>query len=281
MNLITLIFQLILTIPLTIILQYFNNKENRLINHILIPSIYIIIISALIPSISTNIFLIVIFEIFIRNFYITNITNQDKEVSTFSFIIESLISIALSLFTYNYFISKVDTVIPNPEDIKGFVWFLIVLYVVNLYNSSTKDKVKKDSIKKSKLKSERVIMQYAKLKNTYFNIIKSKNNVINNLIYAIMINEETKNPKVYRQFKETFNAILRKETYYGIMQEKSYNRISDEDSVKLAVERFEKILRNTDLKEKEQIDKILINYSVEDKENIINIYNIITNFLKR
>lgn len=281
MNLITLIFQLILTIPLTIILQYFNNKENRLINHILIPSIYIIIISALIPSISTNIFLIVIFEIFIRNFYITNITNQDKEVSTFSFIIESLISIALSLFTYNYFISKVDTVIPNPEDIKGFVWFLIVLYVVNLYNSSTKDKVKKDSIKKSKLKSERVIMQYAKLKNTYFNIIKSKNNVINNLIYAIMINEETKNPKVYRQFKETFNAILRKETYYGIMQEKSYNRVSDEDSVKLAVERFEKILRNTDLKEKEQIDKILINYSVEDKENIINIYNIITNFLKR
>ena len=271
MNLITLIFQLILTIPLTIILQYFNNKENRLINHILIPSIYIIIISALIPSISTNIFLIVIFEIFIRNFYITNITNQDKEVSTFSFIIESLISIALSLFTYNYFISKVDTVIPNPEDIKGFVWFLIVLYVVNLYNSSTKDKVKKDSIKKSKLKSERVIMQYAKLKNTYFNIIKSKNNVINNLIYAIMINEETKNPKVYRQFKETFNAILRKETYYGIMQEKSYNRVSDEDSVKLAVERFEKILRNTDLKEKEQIDKILINYSVEDKENIINI----------
>ena len=281
MNLITLIFQLILTIPLTIILQYFNNKENRLINHILIPSIYIIIISALIPSISTNIFLIVIFEIFIRNFYITNITNQDKEVSTFSFIIESLISIALSLFTYNYFISKVDTVIPNPEDIKGFVWFLIVLYVVNLYNSSTKDKVKKDSIKKSKLKSERVIMQYAKLKNTYFNIIKSKNNVINNLIYAIMINEETKNPKVYRQFKETFNAILRKETYYGIMQEKSYNRVSDEDSVKLAVERFEKILRNTDLKEKEQIDKILINYSVEDKENIINIYNIINDFLKR
>ena len=281
MNLMTLIFQLILTIPLTIILQYFNNKENRLINHILIPSIYIIIISALIPSISTNIFLIVIFEIFIRNFYITNITNQDKEVSTFSFIIESLISIALSLFTYNYFISKVDTVIPNPEDIKGFVWFLIVLYVVNLYNSSTKDKVKKDSIKKSKLKSERVIMQYAKLKNTYFNIIKSKNNVINNLIYAIMINEETKNPKVYRQFKETFNAILRKETYYGIMQEKSYNRISDEDSVKLAVERFEKILRNTDLKEKEQIDKILINYSVEDKENIINIYNIINDFLKR
>ena len=108
MNLTTLILQIIFTIPLTILLSSFNKKDNRALNYILIPTIYIIVLAALIPSIKTNIFLIVIFEIFIRNFYVTNIVNRDLRISIKSFLIESLLSVALSLFTYNYFISKVD-----------------------------------------------------------------------------------------------------------------------------------------------------------------------------
>lgn len=281
MTLMTLILQIILTIPLSIILNYFNNKENRRINQILIPSIYIIIISALIPSIKTNIFLIVVFEIFIRNFYITNIVNQETETSTSSFLLESIISIALSLFTYNYFISKVNTVIPNPEDIKGFIWFLVIIYIANLYKITTKDKVLIEKNKKKALKTEKVIMQYAKFKNLYSANIKSKNNLINNLTYAIMINEEYKNPKTYRKFKENINAILRKEAYYGIMQEKSPYRVSDEVSIENAITRFEKILKNTTLKEKEQLDKLLTNYNKEDQEKIITIYNIIIEFNKK
>ena len=88
---------------------------------ILIPSIYIIIVAALIPYVKENIFLIVIFEIFIRNFYITNVVNQDKEISNTVFIIEAIISIALSLFTYNFFIDQVETVVPDAESIKPFV----------------------------------------------------------------------------------------------------------------------------------------------------------------
>ena len=105
MTLTTIILQILLTIPLTIILNYFKKEENRRINQLIIPSLYIIIISALIPSVKENIFLIVVFEIFIRNFYITNIVNGNNEISTFTYIIESIISIAISLFTYNYFIS--------------------------------------------------------------------------------------------------------------------------------------------------------------------------------
>ena len=56
MTLSTIIIQVLLTIPLTILLNYFNNKENRRLNQILIPSIYIILISALLPSIKENIF---------------------------------------------------------------------------------------------------------------------------------------------------------------------------------------------------------------------------------
>ena len=45
-------------------------------------------------------------EIFIRYFYISNIADKDAETSNIEFIIESLLSILLSIFTYNYFISK-------------------------------------------------------------------------------------------------------------------------------------------------------------------------------
>ncbi len=281
MTLMTLIVQILLTIPLTIILKYFNKKENRLINHLLIPTIYIIIIAALIPKVSTNIFLIVIFEIFIRNFYVTNITGEENDISKSSFLIESLLSIALSLFTYNYFISKVNTVIPDPEEIKGFIWFLIIIYIANLYNMSTKDKKNITESKKKTLKAEKVIMQYAKFKNLYYDVIKSKNNNINNLTYAIMINQEYKNPTTYRKLKENVNAILRREYSYGIMQEKSPYRVSDKDSITSAITKFEKLLKNTSLKEKEQLEKILNNYSEEDKINILNIYTIITDFNKK
>ena len=281
MTLITLIAQILLTIPLTIILKYINKKENNLINRLIIPTVYIIIVSALIPKVSNNIYLIVVFEIFIRNFYVTNISGEETTTSKTSFLIESLLSVILSIFTYSYFISKVDTVIPNPEDIKGFIWFLIIIYLVSLYKISTKDKQAMSEIKKKTLKSEKVIMQYAKFKNLYYDIIKSKNNVINNLTYAIMINEEYKNPSTYRKVKENFNAILRKEYSYGIMQEKSVYHISDRESIINAINRFEKLLKNNNLKEKEQVEKILNNYADEDKTNIMNIYTIITDFNKK
>lgn len=281
MTLTTIILQILLTIPLTIILNYFQSKDNKKVNKLIIPSIYIIIISALIPSIKENIFLIVIFEIFIRNFYITNIVNRSNETGPMSFIIENLLSIGMSLFVYNYFISNVETVIPNPEDIKGFVWFLIILYTVYLYNISTKDKVVVEKTKTTKIRTEKTIMQYAKFKNKYSNVIKTKNTLINNLTYAIMIFEDYKTPKIYRNINTYIGLVTKKETKYGIMQISSFERLSDEDSIKMTISNFEKELKNTKLKENEKIDKLLSKYKQEEKEQIINIYNSIVEFSKK
>lgn len=281
MTLTTIILQILLTIPLTILLNYFQNKENRKINQLIIPTIYIIVIAALVPSIKENIFLIVVFEIFIRNFYITNVISRSNESSATSFIIENLLSIGLSLFVYNYFISNVETVIPNPEDIKGFIWFLIIIYIVYLYNISTKNKVVIEKTQTAKIRTEKTIMQYAKFKNKYSNIIKSKNNLINNLTYAIMIFEDYKNPKIYRNINAYIGAVTKKETKYGIMQIPSYERLSDEDSIKLTITNFEKELKNTKLKENEKLNQLLLSYKNEDKTQIINIYETIVEFSKK
>lgn len=281
MTLTTIILQIILTIPLTIILNHFQKEENRKINQLLIPSLYIIIISALIPSIKENIFLIVVFEIFIRNFYITNVVNSNTEISNTTYIFESIVSIALSLFTYNYFIAQVNTVIPNPEDIKGFVWFLIILYATYLYNLSTKNKVKEAKVKDTKRKKEKTIMQYARFKNLYAPLVKSKNELINNLIYAIMIYEDYKTPKIYRNINTYIGAVTKKETKYGIMQIPSYERISDEESIKRVLNSFEKQLKNTKLKAENQIEKLLSNYKKEEQQEIISIYEEILEFSKK
>ena len=281
MTLTTIILQILLTIPLTIILNHFQKEENRRINQLLIPSLYIIIISALIPSIKENIFLIVVFEIFIRNFYITNVVNSNTEISNTTYILESIVSIALSLFTYNYFIGQVDTVIPNPEDIKGFIWFLIILYATYLYNLSTKNKVKEEKIKDTKRKKEKTIMQYAKFKNLYAPLVKSKTELINNLTYAIMIFEDYRTPKIYRNINTYIGAVTKKETKYGIMQIPSYERISDEESIKRVISDFEKQLKNTKLKEEDQIQKLLSNYKKEEQQEVISIYNEILEFSKK
>lgn len=281
MTLTTIILQILLTIPLTIILNHYQNKENRKINHLIIPSLYIIVISALVPSVKENVFLIVIFEIFIRNFYITNVVNKYNESSAVSFIIENILSIGLSLFVYNYFIGQVDSVIPNPEDIKGFVWFLMIVYFVYLYKISTKDKVVVEKAKTAKIRTEKTIMQYAKFKNKYSNIIKSKNALINNLTYAIMIFEDFKTPKLYRKLNAYIGALTKKETKYGIMQILSYERLSDEDSIKMTISNFEKEVKNNKLKESEKIDKLLNKYKEEEKEQIKNIFKEIVEFSKK
>lgn len=281
MSLTTLLVQTLLTVPLTFIINYFQVKNNRRINQILFPSIYTILLAALIPSIKQNIFLIVIFEIFIRNFYISNITNQSSEISGITFIFESLASIILSLFVYNYFISKVDSVIPNPEDIKGFIWFLIIIYISYIYKFNSKEKVDIEKNKVSKRTSEKTIMQYAKFKNQYSMIVKSKNELINNLVYAIMIYEDYKTPKFYRNINAYIGAITKCETKYGIMQIPSYERISDEESIKKVISNFEKQLKNSELNEEQQINKLLSTYKQHEMEEIIIIYKEIIEFIKK
>ena len=281
MTLSTIIIQVLLTIPLTILLNYFNNKENRRLNQILIPSIYIILISALLPSIKENIFLIVIFEIFIRNFYVTNITNRQVETSVFTFIIESILSIALSLFTYNYFINQVATVIPNPEEIKGFIWFLIILYIANLYKVNSQNKVVKEKTQNIKRKKEKTIMQYAKFKNMYSQIVNSSEDMINNLTYATMIYEDYKTPKFYRNINSYIGAVTKKETKYGIMQIPSYTRLSDEESIRRVIEKFESKKKESKLKDNELLNELLNNYSEDSKKDIISIYNEILEFTQK
>lgn len=278
MTLTSLIIQIILTIPLTIINEYLSKRENNRVNKILIPSVYMLASAALIPSIKENIFLIVVFEIFIRNFYISNISSKNNAVSNTMFIIDSILSVGISLFIYNFFISKVDTVIPNPEDIKPFLWFLCIIYVFYVCKKNTEQKQVIKKKEKLERKKEYTIMQYAKLKNKFNNNVNSKNKIINNFTYAVMINETYKTTNVSRKLQEYIGAITKKETKYGIMRISSYNHLTDAESIKIFMSDLEKKLKQ--VKDKEALEKLLSSYDEDDKKSIKTIYEQITDFAK-
>ena len=76
MNVLTILIQLLFTIPLFCIIEYFNKKEISIIQKILIPVVYIIILAGLCSEIKSNIYLIVIFEVIIHDLYTNNIANK-------------------------------------------------------------------------------------------------------------------------------------------------------------------------------------------------------------
>ena len=126
---------------------------------------------------------------------------------------------------------------------------------------------------------------YAKFKNKFYKVVKSKEVVVNRITYAIMIYENYKNPVFYRKFIGIVNRFVNKDIKYGVMQVESEREIDDEKSIKLALTKLEKSFIKLD-KKKTDIEKVtlLLEEKYSDKEyikDIIDIYNEIVEFENR
>ena len=272
MNLITLLIDVLLTIPLSFIMIKITSKKNSFTYSCIIPTIYMIIISSIIPSIKENIFIIPIIEIFIRNFYLTNINeeiNNNKQA-----ILSSLLSIILVTITYSYFISKVDKVLPTQEEIRPFIWLIIIYVIYSLLKDNSVKSI--TTIKSLQGKDEYILMQYAKYKSRYKDLIDNKNKTINNLIYSLMIYKSYQEPRVIKSIKNYIKHILNKEVRYGILEVSSPTPISDEESINITLNELEAIAKKK--KDTTDVEKYLTKYNKEEIKEIVNIYNVINNF---
>ena len=97
MKLSVVFIQLLLSLPLLGIMEYFNNKNISSIQKILIPVIYIVIVSGLCMDIKDNIYLIVIFQVVMHEFYINNVTGNNLLINKKEYLINSIVSIILSI----------------------------------------------------------------------------------------------------------------------------------------------------------------------------------------
>ena len=183
-----------------------------------------------------------------------------------------------------YFISKVNTVFLNVEQIKIILWLLIIFYIVEMIKNKEKDikgpnkRFKKRNKEKEVERQENIIVHYAKLKNKYHNLIKTNHFELIPLIYAIMIYEDKNRPKLLRKLDYYLYKLDGKGRKFGIMGIYSKYYIDDENSIEIAIRRIEKIYYQTkNKKEKERI--ILNNYY--KKNNIVNEILEITKEIKK
>lgn len=279
MKLSVVFIQLLLSLPLLGIMEYFNNKKISSIQKILIPVIYIVIVSGLCMDIKDNIYLIVIFQVVMHEFYINNVTGNNLLINKKEYLINSLVSVILSIFIYNYYISKVDSILPLPNEFRSILWFLIIIFIYCLLKEHLKVS-SPNNVSFIERKREYVIVMYAKLKNRYFKVVKSKKDIVNKLIYAMMIYENYTHPLISRKVTVMKRKLFENTYHYGIMQVESNQEIDDEESIRIRINEIEKILSKKSNKSKNDIRNILEEvYSDTNKiNNICDIYDEIISF---
>ena len=288
MQLGTIILYFILGISLFFILNYFENqeKENNAI-HAILPIIYIIILAGIFSNIgysniNNNLFIVVIFELIIRLYYVKSILKREDLINNKFYIQIYSVAIIGSYFINQIFISKVDNIFPTPSEMRMGIWFLIVIFLYMIFKNHIHVEVKEEKSTFISKKKEYSLVQYARLKNQYYKEIKLKNKELVPLFYAIMIYENYKRPVFYRKIDRIIYRFTGKETKMGIMQISSRSEISDYESIKLAVKKINQI--DSSIKtSKQRVKDVLVEYYQNENNytsDILDIYNEIITFDK-
>ncbi len=242
----------------------------------LFPVVFVVIISSIfyltgLEEFNLNIYLVVVYYFLIRFIFILSIGQRLllNWPLQFAYLV---VSIPISYFIYDSFITKKEYLFPDISTLGNELWLLIIVFIYHTLNNISL------SEEKSKLrKSNYVKKHYLKFKEKFGSVISEKINdpKIESLLYAIMIYENFNRPKIIRII-ESIAFKLGKARTLGIMQITTTVFINDKKSVELAIE---KILKDHELaqqntnynKEIAQEVEYLENYEIRQK--VLKAYN--------
>ena len=278
---VNLAYYLVFGLVLFFIINYLKMKDRSIKNFLPIILIYIIIISGVINNkdVSSNIFLVVVVEFFLR--LISNLLTSDND-DNLKFIYDYAFYIIISLIVSNVFINQVDSVFLAGDALKIVIWILIILYLYqNLKIIDNPVIIEEKPIDNSKYR-EYIVTNYAKFKNLYNNEIDTDNSLLKNLLYAIMIYEDKRRNKYLRAIDNFFVGKINKLYKVGIMQVPSKIYLTDVESIKIVENKLTKIYNKYLIAdESTMVNKILKDYYKDELivNNVTYIYNVINNFL--
>ena len=278
---VNLAYYLVFGLVLFFIINYLKMKDRSIKNFLPIILIYIIIISGVINNkdVSSNIFLVVVVEFFLR--LISNLLTSDND-DNLKFIYDYAFYIIISLIVNNVFINQVDSVFLAGDALKIVIWILIILYLYqNLKIIDNPVIIEEKPIDNSKYR-EYIVTNYAKFKNLYNNEIDTDNSLLKNLLYAIMIYEDKRRNKYLRAIDNFFVGKINKLYKVGIMQVPSKIYLTDVESIKIVENKLTKIYNKYLIAdESTMVNKILKDYYKDELivNNVTYIYNVINNFL--
>ena len=285
-----LLFDFILAIPLFFLLNLFEKRKNGTVfaislSHIAISLIYLVFVTGILKSLglnyfTQNIFLVVFLESLYRFFYITYVWNRDSFVNHSYYLRFFLLNLFSSYLLDVSFLSKVENVFLDANEMKSLLWLLILVF---LY-FSLKDSIKLEFFKNSPIiftkKNEYIITSYAKLKLKYYTeISKLKNKKLMFLFYAIMVYENYQHPPVVRFIRE--RIFRNKYHVYGIMQIESSTPLTDLESIQYAMKKLLQITKKSKTaKNGFDVAKFVSEYykTEEFVSDVVSIYEMILSF---
>lgn len=282
MSIQTIIIYIIFSFILSLILTKLEKKkQDNILDYIIISNIYIIILSGIfnfynLTTDNDNIFLIILFLLIGNILYLT-LVKERTILKNHNYNLKKYILTLISSYLINILIiNKIDNIFPSIENIRLIIWLFIIGYIFLYIKKNIEIKVPINNNISFYQDKEYIVMQYAKYKNKYNNLINSKYLEINNLLYSIMIYENYNKPELIRKLDIIKYKIFKENIKFGIMQIEKKEPITDEESIDISKKKLEKIYNtNKDIKD------IIKKYYKKDIKEIKIIYEIINEFNKK
>lgn len=225
-----------------------------------------------------NIFLVFVFEMIFRLVYYSYILEKDFFDKSENNLMYYVILIILGYLLNMNFINKVSYVFLSSEDLRIITWFVMFIFIYQFLKDNEMFKKVEVKDERRPLSDQGIFVSYARLKSKYNKDINYENKDICNIMYAIMIYENYKRPKFYRNidnFRFRFDGGAKK---LGIMQVETKRFISDDESIELVYKKISKLCDKYTVKKKIDVNKVITSYDKEDADKIINIYEKISEF---
>lgn len=236
---------------------------------VLTPIVYIIIVSTSLyyfglDKFVWNIYLVNIYYIIFRLIF-NLVTNRGLLLNWYRQFLYWIAIIVISFFTYEKLIKVKANILPDFTTVANELWIIILIFIFQVVNNLRFSQEATQKRKDNYLKS-----RYHYFKRFYGQLIKdlTNNEILESIVYAIIIYEDFNRPKIARQVENLKFRLTKKPHTLGVMQVRSDKLISDLESVKLGTEKivnaYKKYLENPTETSSDYFDWYAKNYIISD-----------------
>lgn len=238
---------------------------------VLTPIVYIIIVSTTLYYFGLdkyvwNIYLVNIYYIVFRLLF-NLATNRGLLLNWYRQFLYWTAIIVISFFTYEKLIKVKANILPDFSTVANELWIIILIFIFQLANNLRFSQEATQKRKDNYLKS-----RYQYFKRNYGQLIKelTNNEILESIVYAVIIYEDFNRPKIARQIENLKFKVTKKPHTLGVMQVKSDKLLSDIESVRLGTEKIVKAYKNH-IEELKETDESFYEWTA--KYSIIEDYN--------
>lgn len=203
---------------------------------VLTPVVYIILLSALLYSLTLDKFVI--------NFYLVNIyyilfrlgfnliTGRGLLLNWYRQFLYWICIMVVSYFTYSKLISSKENLLPDFSTVANELWIIVMIFLFHVANNI---RLSQDAT--IRRKEHYLKKMYLNFKSKYGSIVDEKlnNDKLKAIAYAILIFENFNRPKIARVIENIKFLITKKPLTLGVMQVFSAQMINDIESVKIGL----------------------------------------------